>query len=92
MLRELLPLAAGVHFCALQTPRGADPAVLAEAARQLGLGKSHVHAGAAEALAGARAAAGERGAVLCCGSLYLVGELSAAIRGGSPARMPSERL
>ena len=91
MLRELLPLTAGLHFCPLQTPRGAEPEILADAAR-LGREKSVLYRGAAEALAGARAAAGERGVVLCCGSLYLVGEVSAAARGRSPARMPSERM
>jgi folylpolyglutamate synthase/dihydropteroate synthase len=43
-------------------------------------------------LEAARRAARREGAVLCCGSLYVVGEVEAAMRGRPVARMPSERL
>jgi folylpolyglutamate synthase/dihydropteroate synthase len=50
------------------------------------------HQGAAAALAAARAAAGPEGAVLCCGSLYLAGELLELVEGRLPVAMPAERL
>jgi folylpolyglutamate synthase/dihydropteroate synthase len=116
MLRELLPLAAGAHFCAVDSPRAAAPDRLASLARDVaaqicaeietGLeaqrSAAHraahaaqmcdVHPSVAEALQAARAAAGADGTVLCCGSLYLVAEVHAAVRDCPVARMPSERL
>ena len=106
MLRELLPVAAGVHLCAVESPRAARPEDLAAVAQRLagGTGAGAGEADADRALAGrayptvreavlaARAAAGQDGCVLCCGSLYLAAEVRAAV-GGRPAdRMPSERL
>jgi len=92
MLRELLPLAAGVHFCAVESPRAAAPEELAAAARELGRGGCALHASVGEALQAARAEAGADGCVLCCGSLYLAAEVQAALRGRPAARMPSERM
>jgi dihydrofolate synthase / folylpolyglutamate synthase len=92
MLRELLPLAAGVHFCAVESPRAAAPEELASAARSLGREGCAVHPGVSDALRAARAAAGPDGCVLCCGSLYLAAEVQAALRGRSAARTPSERM
>jgi dihydrofolate synthase/folylpolyglutamate synthase len=127
MLRALLPLAAGVHLCAIESPRAAPPEQLAALVRELapqicarGLQTSSamahpaargpqicadpaasprreaqtcaVHGNVAEAVQAARVAARRGGAVLCCGSLYLVAEVEAALRGGPVARMPSERL
>lgn len=83
MLRELAPLAASVHFCAPDSPRAVPPRELAL------LWPGAVHARVGEALQAAR---GEGGAVLVCGSLYLVGEARAALTGNELARMPSERL
>lgn len=83
MLRELGPLAASVHFCAPDSPRAIPPRELAL------LWPGTAHARAAEALQAAR---GEGGAVLVCGSLYLVGEARAVLTGEELARMPSERL
>jgi dihydrofolate synthase/folylpolyglutamate synthase len=91
MLREVLPIAAGVHLCAVDSPRAARPQALAAAAQALGRDCA-LYADVRSAIAAARAEAGEGGAVLCCGSLYLVAEVEAAVRGLSPARMPSERL
>jgi len=92
MLRELLPLAAGVHFCAVESPRAAAPEELASAARGLGREGCAVHRSVREALQVARTAAGADGCVLCCGSLYLAAEVYAALRGRPAARMPSERM
>ena len=92
MLRELLPLAAGVHLCAVDSPRAAAPAELAAAARALGAQGYGVHSSVREALQAARFAAGVDGCVLCCGSLYLAAEVEAALDGRPAARMPSERL
>jgi dihydrofolate synthase / folylpolyglutamate synthase len=95
MLRELLPLARAVHLCAVDSPRAAPPEELAAIARKLGADVRAVHRSVADALSAARAAAlagKQPGAVVCCGSLYLVAEVEAA-GGGRPAvRMPSERL
>jgi dihydrofolate synthase/folylpolyglutamate synthase len=94
MLRELLPLAAAVHFCAVDSPRAAEPQGLKDVAGRLGVESSAlaVYGSVAAALEGARRAAGVDGVVVCCGSLYLVGEVQAALRGRLAARMPSERL
>jgi dihydrofolate synthase/folylpolyglutamate synthase len=92
MLRELLPLAAGAHLCAVESPRAAAPEQLAAAARGLGGGTCAVYPTVREALQAARAAAGPDGCVLCCGSLYLAAEVQAALRGRPAARMPSEQL
>jgi len=101
MLRELVPPAAAVHLCAVDSPRAAPPSQLAAAARRLGARLCVMHGNVADALAAARAAAApqERGTmelpmgiVVCCGSLYLAAEVDAALRGRSAVRMPSERL
>jgi len=92
MLRELLPLAAGAHFCSVESPRAAAPEELASAARRLGYERCAVYPTVREALEGARGAAGMDGCVLCCGSLYLAAEVEAALRGRTVARMPSERM
>jgi dihydrofolate synthase/folylpolyglutamate synthase len=95
MLRELVPLAAAVHLCAVDSPRAAAPEELAEVARRAGADFCSVHGNVAEALAAARAAAAEakpEGVVVCCGSLYLAAEVEAALRGRQAVRMPSERL
>jgi dihydrofolate synthase/folylpolyglutamate synthase len=102
MLRELVPLAAALHLCAVESPRAARPEELAAIARRLGADACAVHPTVAAALAAARSAAvglspsaleeKRDGAVVCCGSLYLVAEVEAAVRGRPAARMPSERL
>jgi dihydrofolate synthase/folylpolyglutamate synthase len=88
-LAPLSPLVRTLHFCPVQSPRSADPAVLARASRRP---DAQVHASLASALEAARAAAGPSGVVLCCGSLYLAGEARASFDGGAAARMPAERL
>lgn len=83
MLRELAPLAASVHYCAPDSPRAIPPERLA----QMHPGTAH-----SSAVAALAAACSEGGVVLCCGSLYLVGELRALLVGERRASMPSERL
>ena len=92
MLRELLPLVAGVHCCAVDSPRAAAPEELAAVARRLGRDGCAVYPSVRQALQAARGAAGSDGCVLCCGSLYLAAEVYAALRGRPAARMPSERM
>ena len=86
MLAALAPVAASVHYCALDTPRGRAPEELAA------LVPGSISPDPLAALESARKAAGSQGEVLVCGSLYLVGELRAALRGQAGERMPSERL
>jgi folylpolyglutamate synthase/dihydropteroate synthase len=92
MLRELLPLAAGAHLCAVESSRAAPPEQLAKVARELGARSSPTYRTVREALQAARAAAGPDGWVLCCGSLYLAAEVRAALDGHPAAPTPSERL
>jgi dihydrofolate synthase/folylpolyglutamate synthase len=93
VLEPLLPLATAVHLCAPRSPRALAPQALAAQVGQLGprLPVS-LHGSAAEALAAARRAAGSAGAVVGCGSLYLVGELLDAAEERSRDPVPSERL
>ena len=82
MLRALLPRCLAVVFTASANPRALPPATLASLAGQLGgVGGDGVN-GALEvvpephaALARARTLAGEDGAVLATGSIYLVADL-----------------
>jgi dihydrofolate synthase/folylpolyglutamate synthase len=83
MLQELGPLAASVHYCAPDSPRAAPPQALAR------LWPGTAHPSPAAALAAARRLSG---VVVCCGSLYLVGELRALLLGQERASMPAERL
>jgi dihydrofolate synthase/folylpolyglutamate synthase len=90
LLRPLLPLARTLHFCAMGSPRAADPRALAAAS---GRSDAQVHPSTAAALeAGRAAAACTGGVVVCCGSLYLAAEVGAALAKRAPAFMPSERL
>ena len=79
MVRTLFPRAAQVHLCTVPGARGQPARPIAE----LGQGLCHditVHASPRVALAAARASARRDAAmVVCCGSLYLMGELRAAL-------------
>ena len=86
MLEALAPLAVSVHFCAADSPRARSAQALAD------LWPGRAHQTPAAALEAARSAAGPDGTVLCCGSLYLAGEISAVLAGEASPRMPSERL
>jgi dihydrofolate synthase/folylpolyglutamate synthase len=83
MLRELAPHVASVHYCAPDSPRAIAPQALAR------LWPGTAHPSPAAALQAARS---QPGAVLGCGSLYLVAELRALLLGEARAPMPSERL
>ena len=83
MLRELGPRVSSVHYCAPDSPRSARPEELAK------LWPGTVHASVREALT---AAQGSAEAVVCAGSLYLVGEVRALLDGQAREKMPSERL
>ncbi len=86
MLRHLAPIAQEVHYCATDSPR-------ARPARELArLWPGTPHESVRAALEAARRVAGAEGTVLCCGSLYLAGELEGVLAGESTPRMPSERL
>jgi dihydrofolate synthase/folylpolyglutamate synthase len=93
IFQSLLPLCSGVHLCAPSSPRAASPGALAEIARSLSQATpARAHASVAEALGAARQDAGPAGAVLCCGSLYLVGEVQGLLAGGVREPMPAEKL
>ena len=80
MLRVLAPAVRGLHLVAPRTPRARPTPAYAEFARTL-VGEAHEHASLAEALAHARAAAGDGGLVCVAGSLYLVGEARGLLEG-----------
>jgi dihydrofolate synthase/folylpolyglutamate synthase len=79
MLAALLPLCAGVVFCANANPRALSPATLASLAGQVGWagrdGFIRVEADPRRAVALARELAGAGGVVLATGSIYLVADL-----------------
>ena len=86
MLQALAPVAQEVHFCAVGSPRARPAEELAR------LWPGTPHGSPAAALEAARRSAAPGGTVLCCGSLYLVGELEALLTGEASPPMPSERL
>jgi alkylation response protein AidB-like acyl-CoA dehydrogenase len=75
MLRELVPLAAGAVFTASRNPRALSPATLASLWNQLGGPPGEIEADPRSAVERARALAGENGAVVATGSIYLVADL-----------------
>jgi len=90
VLDALAPLAACVHVTEPPSPRALGREALASMLRSRGV-DAVVHTSPGEALAAARVEAGRQGAVIACGSLYLVGALRAAVRGAVPTG-PSEWL
>jgi dihydrofolate synthase / folylpolyglutamate synthase len=78
MLAALVPASRRLHVVTPASPRARPAAELARAARALGA-ETDVHATVPEAMACARAAAGESGLVCVAGSLYLVGEARAVL-------------
>ena len=75
MLRELVPLAAGAVFTASRNPRALSPATLASLWSQLAGPPAEIEADPRAAVERARAIAGEDGAVVATGSIYLVADL-----------------
>lgn len=85
MLAALAPAVRRFHLVAPVSARARPAADLL--ARALALGAdAHAHAGLAEAVSCARAAAGEQGVVCVAGSLYLVGEARALLSTSRPPR------
>jgi dihydrofolate synthase / folylpolyglutamate synthase len=86
MLAALLPIAERAYFTAPPSARALSPAALQSLARQLGFEASACEPKPARALEQARAWAGEHGGVvLATGSVYLVGDLLAALERPSAA-------
>jgi len=75
MLRALVPLAAGAVFTASRNPRALSPATLASLWSQLSGPAAEIEADPRAAVERARALAGEKGAVVATGSIYLVADL-----------------
>ena len=80
MLSALGSRVRRLHLVAPDSPRARPPASYRDLARSLGPAVDE-HRGCAEAVACARAAAGVDGLVAVAGSLYLVGEARAHLRG-----------
>jgi dihydrofolate synthase/folylpolyglutamate synthase len=77
MLRELVPLASGAVFTASRNPRALSPATLSSLWDQLGGPAAEIDGDPRAAVERARALAGEEGAVVATGSIYLVADLLA---------------
>jgi dihydrofolate synthase/folylpolyglutamate synthase len=75
MLRELLPLAAGAVFTASRNPRALSPATLASLWSQLGGPPAEIEGDPRKAVEHAQQLAGEDGAVVATGSIYLIADL-----------------
>jgi dihydrofolate synthase / folylpolyglutamate synthase len=78
MLRELVDLCAGAVFTASQNPRALSPATLASLWSQLSGPPAEIEAQPHAAVRVAQELAGEDGAVVATGSIYLVADLLAA--------------
>jgi dihydrofolate synthase/folylpolyglutamate synthase len=75
MLRELVPLASGAVFTASRNPRALSPATLSSLWDQLGGPAAEIEGDPRVAVERARALAGEEGAVVATGSIYLIADL-----------------
>ncbi len=75
MLRELVPLASGAVFTASRNPRALSPATLLSLWDQLGGPAAEIEGDPRQAVERAQALAGEEGAVVATGSIYLVADL-----------------
>ncbi|HEX4109307.1 MAG TPA: cyanophycin synthetase [Solirubrobacteraceae bacterium] len=81
MMERLARVARRLIVTRTDSERALPAATLLSLAGQLGIAPVECHPRAADALARARElAAGEQGAVLVCGSIYLVGELLSVLR------------
>jgi dihydrofolate synthase/folylpolyglutamate synthase len=87
MLAALAPLCARAVFTRSSNPSALPPAVLDSLWRQAGGAEAEIVADPVAALARARALAGESGAVLATGSIYLLSDLARArVEGERAAR------
>jgi dihydrofolate synthase / folylpolyglutamate synthase len=92
MLRTLLPLCARVWFTAPPSGRALSPAALQSQARRLGFEDTESEPRPVRALAAAQEWARGHGAgVLATGSVYLVGDLLAALGAGGSAAGEGDR-
>ena len=78
MLRELVDLCSGAVFTTSQNPRALSPATLASLWSQLSGPPAEIEAQPHAAVRMAQELAGEDGAVVATGSIYLVADLLAA--------------
>jgi len=81
MLRALLPVCRAVVFTRARNPRAYPPATLQSLARQLGFTSTFTAASPGDAFRRARDLAGDDGAVLATGSIYLIADLAAPAEG-----------
>ena len=78
MLRELIPLAAGAVFTASRNPRALSPATLASLWSQISVPPAppaEIEADPRNAVERAQQIAGDNGAVVATGSIYLIADL-----------------
>ena len=75
MLRELIPLAAGAVFTASRNPRALSPATLASLWSQLQGPTAEIEGDPRNAVERAQRIAGDNGAVVATGSIYLIADL-----------------
>ena len=75
MLRELIPLAAGAVFTASRNPRALSPATLASLWSQLQGPTAEIEGDPRNAVERAQQIAGDNGAVVATGSIYLIADL-----------------
>jgi len=75
MLRELIPLAAGAVFTASRNPRALSPATLASLWSQLQGPPAEIEGDPRDAVERAQRIAGDNGAVVATGSIYLIADL-----------------
>ncbi len=85
MIRTLAPLGVAIHVCAPPSPRAVPAAEVAGEIRRLTGVEAIAHSSVEGAVEAALARAGADGAVLICGSLYLIGEARRRLRGDRPA-------
>jgi dihydrofolate synthase / folylpolyglutamate synthase len=78
MLRELVDLCSGAVFTASQNPRALSPATLASLWSQLSGPPAEIEPQPHAAVQMAQELAGEDGAVVATGSIYLVADLLSA--------------
>ncbi len=78
MLRELIPLSAGAVFTASRNPRALSPATLASLWNQLDGPPAEIEGDPRKAVERAQRIAGDNGAVVATGSIYLIADLLSA--------------
>ncbi len=85
-LRFLGPLVDRAYLAPNTSPRSAAPERLARALADAGVANARMHGTVADAVADARASAGERDLILVTGSFYTVGDARPLFSGGPDSR------